>query len=308
MLHNAFAVKYGSTVISGLTQLDAQLNPKVEAESSSGTPYPQFAVITGQDPRIMFATKQVGALLGITGLAGALIDGTNSLIAYFAQLNGAGVAAAGTVHRSYTAVRGVLVPRRLSVAAQGNLQADAEALLYSSDGAAHPIAISDAVALPTNVLNNILHTIGPITLGVTGTVINPSCIQNVTIDFGNGADTVGCGGDLYKTHAIVPRAAPVITITGIDAAAFAATGGVPPVGLPLAHAATKIFFRKRNPNGVGFIADATAEHIKLTCFGVAVVKSHTGQGTDKAEVTIEITTAHDGTLAPLTINAASAIS
>ena len=305
-LHNAFAVKYGTTVVSGLTQLDLQTNPNVESESSSGTPFPQFAVITSQDPRIMFATKQVGALLGVTGLVGAVIDGTNGMTAYFARLADNGIAASGAVHRTYVASRGLLVPRRLQCAARSHVQVDAEALLYSSDGAAYPLAIADNVALPATTQNNILHTIGPITLGITGTVINPNCIQNVSIDFGNGAGAVGCGGDLYNTHIEQPRVAPVITLTGIDAAVFG-TGGVPPVGLPLAHTATKIFFRKRALSGIGFVPDGTAEHIKLTTNGIAVVKSHTGQGTDKAQVTLEITTAWDGTIAPLTINSASAI-
>lgn len=306
-LHTAFAVKYGSTVVSGLQQLDAQTNPNVEAESNSGTPYPQFVVITEQKPRVMFSTKQVAALLGVTGLAGAAIDGTNGFVAYYASLASNGLPAAGTVHRSYTTNRGLLLPRRLVCQSRGNAQVDAEALVFSADGAAHPFVIADNVGLPTIVQNNIQHTIGPIALGVTGTVITPDCLQNLTIDFANGAETLHCGSDLYDTHLQLPRVAPIITITGINAAVFG-SAGVPPVGLPLSHAATKIFLRKRATNGIGFVADGTAEHIKLTCCGVAVVTQHTGQGTARAEVTIQITTAWDGTNAPVTINAASAIS
>lgn len=306
-LHNAFAVRYGSTTVSGLTTLDTQINPTVEAESSSGSPFPQFAVITSQRPRIMFATKMAAALLGVTGMAGAVIDGTNPFTAFYAALSPSGLPNAGSVHRSYAASRGLLVPRRLQCSGRGQLQVDAEALIFSADGAAHPIVIGDNVALPAVIANNVLHTIGPITLGVTGTVITPGCIQNVSVDFGNGADTLFCGSDLYDRHLELPRVAPVITLSGINATAFADTGGVPRVGMPLSHAATRIFFRKRAANGVGFVADATAEHIQLTVDGVAVVTQHTGQGTSRAEVTIQITTKWDGTNAPVTINAASAI-
>ncbi len=306
-LHNAYAVKYGSTVIAGLQQLNAQTNPNVEAESGSGSPFPQFAVITSQRPRMMFNTKMAAAVLGLTGLTGAVIDGTNSLIGYFASLAPSGLPAAGTVHRSYTAVRGLLYPRRISCSARGNLSVDAEAVLFSSDGATHPIAVSDAVALPAITPANILHGIGPITLGVTGTTVTAGCLQDVSIDFGASPETLGCGSDLYDMHLQLTRVAPVITLRGIDAAVFAAAGGVPAVGQPLTHAATKIYFRKRNTTGVGFVADATAEHIKLTANGVAVVTEHTGQGTSRAEVSIQITTAWDGTNAPVTINTASAI-
>lgn len=306
-LHNAFAVKYGSTVVSGLTQLDAQTNPNVEAESSAGTPYPQFAVITEQKPRVMFQTKQVAALLGVTGLAGAAIDGTNGFTAYFANLAASGLPASGSVHRSYACNRGLLLPRRLTCQSRGNVQVDAEALVYSSDGAAHPLTIADNVALPSVVQNNVQHTIGQVAIGITGTVITIPCLQNLSIDFGSGAETIGCGSDLYDTHLQLPRIAPIITLTGIDAAVFGASG-VPPVGMPLAHAATKLFLRKRATNGIGFVANGTAEHIKLTANGLAVVTSHTGQGTARAEVNIQITTSWDGTNAPLTIDTASAIS
>ncbi len=306
-LHNAFAVKLGSTVISGLTQLNAQTNPTVESESSSGSHFPQFAVITGQKPRVMFNSRQAAALLGLTGLTGAVIDGSSSLVAYFAALGTNGLPASGSVHRSYTSVRGLLVPRRLQCQGRGNLQVDAEALVYSADGAAHPFVIADNVNLPSVVVNNIQHTLGPIAIGVTGTVITPDCINNVSIDFGSNADTLACGSALYDQHVEQPRIAPVITLTGINAAVFGGSGAVPPVGLALAHAATTLYFRKRNPNGIGFTADATAEHIKLTANGIAVVTQHTGQGTSRAEVTIQITTAWDGSTAPLTINTASAI-
>ena len=305
-LHTAFAVKHGSTVISGLQTLDSQTNPTVESDSSAGSPYPQFAVITAQRPRIMFATKQSAALLGVTGLAGAVIDGTSTLVAYYASLAATGLPAAGSVHRSYTANRGLLLPRRLSVARAGNVQVDAEALLYSSDGTSHPLVISDTAALPALTLANILHGIGPVTLGITGTFFAADCIQNVSIDFGNGAETLGCGSDLYDKHLQLPRVAPVITISGINAAAFG-TAGVPPVGYQVDHTKSIFYFRKRALSGIGFVADATAEHIKMTANGLAVVTQHTGQGTARAEVTIQITTSWDGTTAPITINTASAI-
>lgn len=305
-LHNAFAVKYGTTVIAGLSQLDAQTNPNVEAESTSGSPFPQFALITEQKPRIMFQTKQVAALLGVTGLTGAAIDDTNTLVSYFAKLADTGLPAVGPVHRAYTAVRGLLLPRRLTCQSRGNVQVDAEALLFSTDGAAHPLAIADNLALPTIVRNNIQHTLGPITLGVSGTTTLTNCVQGLTIDFGSGAETLGCGSDLYDAHLQLPRLAPVITITGIDAALFGASG-VPPIGRAIKHDGTKLFLRKRAIDGVGFVANNVTEHIKMTINGLAVVTSHTGQGTARAEVSLQITTHWDGTLAPVTIDTASAI-
>ena len=290
-----------------MESIDAQTNPEVENESTVGSPFAQFAVIKAQRPKIMFASKRAATILALTGLTGVAIDGTNTLIAYFAAVGANGLPSAGGVHRSYTANRGLLLPRRLSCAARGNVSIDCEALLYSSDGAAHPLAIAENATLPTLPINNVFHTIGPVTLGITGTTFQPNCLQNVSIDFGSGADTLGCGSDLYDMHLQIPRVAPVITISGIDAAAFG-SAGVPPVGYPVDHSATTIFFKKRATNGIGFVANGTAEHIKLTVNGVAVVTQHTGQGTSRAEVTIQITTSWDATNAPVTINTASVIS
>jgi hypothetical protein len=98
----------------------------------------------------------------------------------------------------------------------------------------------------------------------------------------------------------------VITLRGINAAAFG-SAGVPNVGIPLDHATTKILLKKYNPSGIGFVADSTEEHILITAAGVGVVTEHTAQGTERAEVTIQITTRWDGTNAPITIDTTAAI-
>ncbi len=190
---------------------------------------------------------------------------------------------------------------------RSNVQVDAEALIYSADGAAHPFVIADNVALPAIVQNNVQHTLGPITLGVTGTVINPTCIQNLLVDFGSGAETIGCGSDLYDTHLQLPAShrssrSPVSMRPRL-------------VPVVCRQSACRSPTRRRRSscvsgatNGIGFVANGTAEHIKMTANGVAVVTQHTGQGTARAEVSIQITTSWDGTNAPVTIDTASAIS
>lgn len=304
-LHSAYAVKHGATVLSGLNNIDTNLNAQVQADTGIGSAFPQFAAVTEQKPQMAFQATMLAETLAVTGATGAIIDGTSNLVGYLAKLGNDGLPLAGTVHRSYTAVRGLLLPRRLSCTHRRPAQLDVEALLFSSDGAAHPIAIADDVALPVLVVANKQHTLGKIQLGVSGTVFDFECAQSMTIDFGNGAQTRGCGSDIYDKMVEQPGIKPVITLTGLSAAAFG-TAGIPPVGLKIKHAGTILYLRKRN-EGIGFVADATAEHIKLTAEGVAVVTQHTGQGTAGAELTVQITCSWDGTNAPITINTASAI-
>lgn len=306
-LNTAYAAKYGSTVIAGLTNLNTSLNPEVQNESGIGTPFPQFAVITAQKPRVAFASKAVAAALGVTGSTGAKIDGTNGFLAYYAKIGDDGLPASGSVHRTYTANRGLLLPRRLNCNHRQSAMLDMEALLFSADGAAHPVAVADNVALPTLAQNNEQHTLAGITFGISGSVTTFGCAQSLSIDFGSGAETIGCGSDLYDAHLQLPSVKPVITITGIDAIVFAGTGGVPAVGKTLDHANTAIYLRKYSESGIGFVANGTAEHIKITCNGLAVVTQHNAQGTTRGEVTLQITGSWDGTNAPLQIDTASEI-
>lgn len=306
-LNTAYAVRYGSTVLAGLTNLNTSLNPEVQAESGIGTPFPQFAVITAQKPRLAFASNAVAAALAVTGSTGAKVGGTNNLVGFYAKIGDDGLPASGSVHRSYTANRGLLLPRRLTCNHRQSASLDMEALLFSADGAAHPIAVADNVALPTLAINNVQHTLAGIAFGVASSVTTFGCAQSLSIDFGSGAETLGCGSDLYDVHLQLPSVKPVITITGIDAAVFAASGGVPAVGKAIDHANTAIYLRRYAANGIGFIANGTAQHIKITCNGLAVVTQHNAQGTTRGEVTLQITGSWDGTNAPLQIDTASAI-
>jgi hypothetical protein len=304
-LNTAYAAKYGSSVIAGLSNLNSSLNPEVQNESGIGTPFPQFVVITAQKPRIAFSSKAVAAALAITGSTGAKIDGTNGFQAVYAKLGDDGLPASGSVHRTYTAARGLLVPRRLNVNHRQSAVLDMEALLFSAAGTSHPLVIADNAALPSLVVNNVQHTLAGIAFGIAEAVTTFGCAQTLSIDFGSAAETLGCGSDLYDVHMQLPSVKPVITITGIDAAVFAGSGGVPAVGKPIDHANTAIYLRKYAENGIGFDAGDSGAHIKITCHGLAVVTQHNAQGTTRGEVTVQITGGWDGTNAPLQIDTAA---
>ena len=306
-LHQAFTVAQGATALAGLTQLNTQLNPEVRSDPGPGTPFPQFAVLVSQRPRIMFASQAVAAALTLTGSTGLSFTSSGTpLDAHLVKIGANGLAATGTVHRRYRATDGLLVPRRLNCTGRQFGVLDMEALLISPDGATHPLAIVDNVALPALARDSVHHTLGPISLGLADAVIEAKCLRNLSIDFGSSADTVHCGSDLYDTHIQQPGIRPVITLTGIDATLFGA-GGVPPVGKRLDHANTKICLRKYADDDVGFVADDEEEHILITADGIAVVTEHTGQGNQPSEVTVQITCNWDGTNAPITIDVAAEI-
>jgi hypothetical protein len=294
-LRSAYAVTHGSTTLSGLTSLDVQNNAQVENETGIGSPYPQFAVVTGAQPRIPFATRAVATVLAVTGSDGAPITTANKLAAYFAMIGDNGLVAPGEVHTQYIAERGLLIPRRLSVEHQRSATLDLEALLYSPDGAAHPLAISHTLALPTIARDNIRHTIKSVVIGNGDVEINLGCVTRVEVNFGSQARTVGCSSDVYDSHLVQDSVQPTISITGI-------TPGIVSndllEGILADHAETVITLRQYDESGVGFAAE---EDVVITAHGLAVLESHSGQGSRESSVTLNVTCAWDGTNKPIVI-------
>ena len=304
-LQTAYAVTYGAeptpTVLAGLTGLNTGLNPEVDNEVKIGSPYPQFAVVRAQKPRMVFSTNAVAPTLDVVGYSGANIDATNLLKGYYAAMSNGLVNPAGT-HQVYTADRGVLFGRRLSCQNQQDALLDLDALLYSADGAAHPISIGTGT-LPTLARDNIRHTLS--STSIAG--IDMGCVTSVDIDFGNSLLSRGCNSAIYDQHLEQPGIQTVITIVGLDAEKFGASG-IPPDGKGGTKADTTIYLRKRDLSGIGFVAGATAEHIKIDAEGVAVVLNHDGQGTTSSELTVQFTCQLDASgNAPLAISTTSAL-
>ena len=308
-LHTAYAAQYGSTVLADLTNLDLQTNPEVDNETSIGTPFPQFVAVVGARPGVQMTSRAVADVLGVTGSMGAAISGANPFNAFFARLGADGLPDPASVHRQYTATNGLLLPVRLSCAHRGNAQVDIRTLLYSGDGATYPLTISDIGSLPTLAQANVKHTLGKLEIGDSGANLTEvDCKTNLTVDFGQNAETIGCDSDVLDKNLQQASIQPVINITGLNALAFFDSADkIPPIGKPINHANTNIYLRKRSEGGIGFVADVTAEHIKLTAHGTAIVTQHRGQGTSRSEIDIQITCGWDGTNAPITIDTASAI-
>lgn len=292
-LHQAYAAQFGSTVLAGLTNLDSQTNPEVRAEVGIGSLFPQFAYVAGIKPKVMFNSRAIAAVLGVTGTSGAKITGSALFKAFYAKLAEGDVVNASE-HQIYTFNRGLLLPRRLQCSHQQDATIDVEALCYSSDGATDPL-IQSVGALPSIAQDNVRYTLKSAQVGG----VDIGCITDVSIDFGIQAETVGCKSDVYDKH--IQKGGgqtATISITTLDAAALG-DAAIPLKGKAAAHANTSIVFRKRADDGIGFEDEAD---ITITSFGLATYQSHSGQGPQRSQATIQITCAWDGTNAPLVLS------
>lgn len=300
-LSTAYAAQLGSTVLSGLTNLDAQTNPEVDNEVGIGSIYPQFVVIRSINPKVLFNSRAAQATLSQTGSTGADITDANPFKATFARLAANGQPDNTAIHRTYTATRGLLLPKRLSCQHRQDARIDVETLLWSADGVAAPMVIADTGALPTVPRDNIRHTLQSATIGG----VSFGCLESVDVDFGNNARTRGCSSNQYDSDMIQAGVQPVITLVGLNADVFK-SAGIPLDGKPVQHVDTSIVLRKYSEDGTGFVAAATAEHIELTASGLAVVVNHSGSGANESTVNVRVTCDWDGTNAPIGIDTAYA--
>jgi archaellum component FlaF (FlaF/FlaG flagellin family) len=79
-------------------------------------------------------------------------------------------------------------------------------------------------------------------------------------------------------------------------------------GKAITHANTFFKIRKRKPKVAEFVADATAEHVKITCDGVIVpTTAFDASNNDNGSTTLEATGTFDGTNLPFVVNSASVL-
>lgn len=132
-METIYAVKIGSSMLAGITNQSMNLGVQLDKEPTDGSPYFTNVVLNGVDPRVSFSTNQPIGLLSATGVAGSAI-GTAGLVLYLWKYAAGSARSATGDNKIITVNSGLLVPRRLSCQARGNVTMEAEALLTSPDG------------------------------------------------------------------------------------------------------------------------------------------------------------------------------
>ena len=177
------------------------------------------------------------------------------------------------------------------------------ATFVATDKATYPIVATGTQAAPTGLAGGERWTIASVV--VAGKTL--ACNLSVNIDLGVEVVKEGCNSDIYDRSVRINAIKPVIRIRGKDIASFLATE-IPIDGIASTHATTEIFLRKRTQSVAGFVADATAEHIKITADGAAHWTTlHDGTGNGRLESELQIDCRHDGTNVPVVIAVDEAI-
>lgn len=290
-------------ILGGITRVGLRINNQVVNMPTSGEAYARFQALYGQDIRPTFTTLNPAAALAICALSGLKIAAAvagSGLTMWAQSIAEGGIRTSGPNHDTWNFKEGLLYPTTMNCEHQGDLALDYD-LATTWDGTNDPVVIATGASLPT-VTDAERFTLGGVTLGG----ISFTQKSGVSVDLGLRCNVDGSDSDTWATFAWIEDVNPKVTIRGVDKKWFDATK-VALTGLVMTHANTKVYFRKRAAGGT-FVADGTAEHIKLTMAGLVVVDvGWEATGSSKGNVTLALHGKYDGTNLPIVINPAAAI-
>ena len=202
ILHTSGPVKIDTAVIGGIHSLGSNLGSQIKGEPSSGEVYARIVALYGQKPTVQFSAEDILGALTACGPTGVSLAAKN-LTLYGSKLKSGG-AIDTSGHVSLVASLGILYPKTLTVAHQGDATISYEAMLFNDDDAADPFTLTTSASLPT-ISTFKKWTLGAVTIG--GTTIEQK--MNVSLDFGircfgEGADS-NVRDQIVSIQSIEPR-------------------------------------------------------------------------------------------------------
>lgn len=227
-----------------------------------------------KDVRARFSTLDVASVCGVVDIAtkGLAIQAGTITIPYQKRENFS-TFASGSTHYALTGANALVVPTSFSASENGNATASLDVIFASTDGTTAPVTESSAAALGSTSHSS-LYSLGPVS--INGTALD--CPVNLTINTGITTRQQYCKGNIYPVEIyLTPPITPSIEISGpgLDQVLGALGGWV-------AGTSLVAYFRKRAPTG--FVADATAEHIKFSFADGLIRSSVSGsQGQDASK-------------------------
>lgn len=240
------------------------------------------------EPKAMFSSGDIaGVLAGLSVTAGLAVASGTITIPFRKRSQQAGFASGGS-HFTVSGTNGLIVPTRFRAAQDDEAAlAELECWFRSTDGLTVPAAVNVNQSLAAQSFNA-QFAMGPVT-------VNGSAIPEIVEASVNPGITVRSSrhdGGIYPQKLYIVERRPTIDITFEDFDEAVAVYQV--------MTECEVFFRKRS--GVGFVSDATEQHIKFSfADGIATTEQLQASGQQDGRATIRL---HGETL---TASAASAI-
>lgn len=301
-IFGGFNVEFDAVVIGGINAYDLGTGTQLASEISAGNVYPEYPHLMGQQMVGTFSTIQIARALDNCGLTGTSIADLTTGLKYYLRKHADGsTRASGGSHNKYTIKKGIIVPTSLTCEHQGTATITFDVVI-TYDGSNVPIILAASQSLPAAQSDDQEFTLGPLTLES----VLLDHVQQFTITFGLTPSSEGADSDIWDKYASIRTIKPSLSLTGSNPN-WLADASIPLTGLRVTHANTAFYLRKY-AIGSTFVADGSAQHIKFTAAGLAVIDDVLQvSGEEPSGTTLTMPLHYDGTNAPLTINTASAI-
>lgn len=261
---------------------------------------PQFVAVMSRRPAVRFTTTAIAAALTTVGSA-PYASAVASDFFFTKYVDGGGVGS-GATHAKLSAAKILVIPRELTVEQDREATLDFDTYFISADGVTSPISYTGSVSLPTLTVTGQAFTLGP-------AMINGSTIADLDqmkIQFGYQETIMGGNGEVFATFGGYTGRAPRVTFRSRDVTllnTILGTGGVTQGGT-----ASKFFLRKMAAGAAARVADATAQHIKLTMtLGMHTIRRINESDDSYDGVECEAIPVDDGTNDIMAVSLASAI-
>lgn len=295
----------GATKHVKLSQIDEPTNAEV-TDDGSGTIYAESLALTGWAPVLNYTTGAIGTMLSQFGLNGQCIGSDKTITSadgIFRKLGTCDVPLGGSPHLRHRIVKGLGILNALS--ASRNQDANITGSIHSlSDGGGAPVAVTDGVAQVTPVVDERYR----LAISKIAAVQFPE-IDNINIGFNIelSPKDPAMTGVISPSDVGVISIRPVVELQGKDLTRVKSSlielraNGV-------THLNTT-FQLARLENSSSYYDFAENEHIEITAAGLAVPTNlGSASARSRANNTIQLTTAFDGSNAPLIITVGTSIS
>lgn len=209
------------------------------------------------EPKWTGTSRDIGGVLGIVDVASGLALSSEAIEFPFRKRAASGTFGGSSAHDTINCTDALVVATEIAFSKDDDATIGLEAYIISTDGT-DPITINTAQTIAADA-HNARWALGPVS--INGTAIEN--VVNVSVPTGVRVKTERLGGNFPQQANIVEQS-PTMTITFknfAEAQGFAAAH--------TAMTAAIVYGRKRS--GASFVANGTAQHVKLS-FGDGLIQ------------------------------------
>lgn len=319
-LHTLSAVSFdtdiqdeAAVVVTGIRSSRVSPSINFQREITTGQAWAHFGSIYGASPMGTFSTIDVarcGAAIGLQGLNLASTGDSTGVTYFGVKKAKGGVRVSASEHVAFASIQGIAFLRGITAGHQTDAYLDVETLATSDNGTTAPLIETITSDYPTIPNDNERFTLGTLTLGVdSGSMVTFNQKSQVELIFNPTVEAFGSDSDIYPSIANITTFEPMLRITTLDVTLMNAV--ISMSGKVIDASNSFFYLRKRSKSsGTGFVANATAEHIKFTltdgcAYQMTAFESTSPAG--NAQAIIEVPLIGDSETFPLAVSWASAI-